>query len=161
MRNLSKEVAELVEIELIHTLRLQGYQLYNICSGGNVSDGRKGKHNTSEHNKKISQANKGKKQNAAQIESSRQRALARKSCWMSNPNAKSPFCKLTGALNSRARKVYVFDLNGNYLDCFDTIREASKAYGVVEQYISTCCRGRIHKTHGYRFSYTEVCNYVS
>ena len=161
MKSLSKEVAEAVEVELIRSLPLQGYHLYNICSGGSVSDGRKGKHNTIEHNMKISQANKGKKQSKTQIEASRQRLLAKKSGWFSNPNAKSPFCNLSGKLNCRAHKVYVFDLNGNYLDCFDTIREASKVYGVAEQYISTCCRGRIHKTHGYRFSYTEVCDYVS
>lgn len=161
MDNLSKEMAELIEIALIHNLSSQGYLLYNICSGGRISDGRKGRHNTVDHNMKISQANKGRKQSKEQVEASRQRLLAKKSGWFSKPNAKSPFCKLTGKLNCRAHKVYMFDLSGNYLNCFDTIRQASQACGVNEAYISACCRGRVHKTHGYRFSYTEVCDYVS
>lgn len=151
--NLSKQLAELIEIELIKTLKFQGFQLYNICSGGTVNDGRKGKHNTDWHNKQISEANKGKKLTDVQIENLRQLALNKKSGWLSKENAKSPFCKLTGTSNHRARTVYSFDLNWNFLKQFETMNDASKFYGINQSAISACCRHRLNKTHGYRFSY--------
>lgn len=154
---LTRIEAETMERYFISVLRSKNYHLYNICSGGKVGDARLGYKNTPEHNQKIGDANRGRKLNLSetQRDSIRQRCKDKKSGWYSNPNNVSPLTKLTGKLNYRARSVYVFDLDWVLLDHFDTIQEASNKYHIASNHISACCRGRLNKTHGYRFSYYE------
>lgn len=153
--NLTEDEAYSMEKTLIKRFREENYHIYNITSGGKGSDGRKGHHNSKSHNESISKANRGKKLSAEQREASRQRCLDRKSGWYSVPGAKSPFSNTRGAANCKARKVYVFDLDWNFIAEYDTQTEA---YRELEKLgsrpaISACCRGRVNKTGGYRFSY--------
>lgn len=153
--NLTKAEACDMEITLIKRLQEENYHLYNICSGGLGGSARRGKHNSTEHNRKIGDANRGKSRTLTeqQRQAAADRCRNKVSGWRSNPNNLSPFTGRTGKLNNRAHKVYVFDLNWNLLNQFDTISEASEAYKVGSSAISACCRGRLNKTHGYRFSY--------
>lgn len=153
--NLTKSEACDMEITLIRRLREENYHLYNISSGGYGNTARKGKHNSLEHNRKIGDANRGKSKflTEHQRQAASNRCKSKISGWYSNPNNKSPFANYTGKLNHRAHKVYVFDLDWNLLNQFDTITEAANVYNVGNSAISACCRGRLNKTHGYRFSY--------
>lgn len=57
--------------------------------------------------------------------------------------------------NSRSKIVYQYDLQGNFVNKYDTIVEASKATNVSQACISCCCVMKSKTAGGFVFSYTE------
>ncbi len=51
------------------------------------------------------------------------------------------------------RKVYQYDLDGNLLNCYDSVREAGRRCGIRHQRISACCRGEIKKQKDFLWKY--------
>lgn len=65
----------------------------------------------------------------------------------------------SGKDNFKSRPVFVYDLNNNYIDRFDCIREAKKKLilgGSDETaHIVECCKGKINKAYGYKWRYAD------
>ena len=62
-----------------------------------------------------------------------------------------------GAL-ARNQRVIQYDLQGNAIKIWESIKEASEELGVSQEGISACCRG-IHKTSGgYAWTYANIQN---
>lgn len=66
-----------------------------------------------------------------------------------------PHRSFRGANSPRAKKVYQFDLSGNFIKAFDCAEYAAIEVGASKSCISKCCRGK-RKTHkGYMWSFWE------
>lgn len=52
-------------------------------------------------------------------------------------------------------KVEMFDLFGNFIEIFDSIKEASAKYNLDESSISKVCRNKLKQTHGFIFKYAN------
>ena len=95
-----------------------------------IGDSRRGKPLSEEHKKKLSEAHKGMK--PTNLEQLRQ-------------------CNL--------KTVDKFDLDGNYICSYPSIKEAAEKHGVKAPSISACCRGKVEKSAGFVWRYSaEVQN---
>lgn len=54
------------------------------------------------------------------------------------------------------KKVYQYDLDGNLIDTFDSLRECSRKLKLSSGNISSCCRNNINSYNNYFWSYTEL-----
>lgn len=50
-------------------------------------------------------------------------------------------------------KVNVYSLDGDFISCEKSIREASRKFGVNEKQISNCCNRLYRKCHNYKFRF--------
>lgn len=57
--------------------------------------------------------------------------------------------------NYRRRKVYQYDINGNFLDEFKSTREAGRKLDIYHSHIVRCCNCVIKHTHGFIFTYDK------
>lgn len=65
----------------------------------------------------------------------------------------------SGILNEIiCRPIYQFDLNGNYIASYKSIREAEEKTGVPHSVISRVCKNKLNYTHGYTWSYQDECD---
>ena len=55
-----------------------------------------------------------------------------------------------------SKKVYQFDLNGNYIQDFKSARDASRKLGIPHSYISRCCNGIYKHTGGFIYRYENI-----
>lgn len=55
--------------------------------------------------------------------------------------------------SSMSKAIVQYDLNGNFIQEFPSIREASRVLGFNMCNIKECCKGRYKQTHGYIFKY--------
>ncbi len=55
--------------------------------------------------------------------------------------------------NINSKKVYQYDLNGNLIKEWDSLREAGRVLNKSFNSIGDCCRGRSRTSHGYQWSY--------
>lgn len=53
----------------------------------------------------------------------------------------------------RKAQIEMFDLLGNSVEIFDSIKDVSEKYGIDNSTISKVCRGKLKQTHGYIFKY--------
>lgn len=60
-----------------------------------------------------------------------------------------------GKNNPNAKAVNQFDMEGNLIATFDTIKQASETLGVHRQKIRRCCIGEIKYLNGYKFEYLK------
>lgn len=58
-------------------------------------------------------------------------------------------------LESIRRKVNQYDLDGNFIRTFDSMKEAGIFTGSQKSYISKCCRNLAFSSKGYRYSYLD------
>ena len=56
------------------------------------------------------------------------------------------------------KKVYQYDLDGNYIAEYKSTLEADRLTGVSFKHISSCCLGKRRQTGGYRWSYVYYNN---
>ena len=63
--------------------------------------------------------------------------------------------KRTGKGNPRAKAVDRLTLGGEYIDTFDTAKEAGECIGVCNTGITRCCKGEINSSGGYKWRYSE------
>ncbi|AGE53873.1 GIY-YIG catalytic domain-containing endonuclease [Paramecium bursaria Chlorella virus KS1B] len=57
-----------------------------------------------------------------------------------------------GEKNPRAKCVYQFDMNGNFIQSFQTVTEAAKYLGKTHSSIAECARGDRNSAYGFRWS---------
>lgn len=50
-------------------------------------------------------------------------------------------------------KVEKYDLNGNFIERYDSIRMAAKENNMYRNQISSCCKGIYKKSNGYIWKY--------
>lgn len=65
---------------------------------------------------------------------------------------------------NQMRKVCQYDLDGNYIQTFDSMTDAANAYGVDRTLISAVCRRKRHSGAGYQWRYesdSPPSNYIS
>lgn len=73
--------------------------------------------------------------------------------WYSKSNGKT-----TGG-KSRAIKVTVYDLSGNYIETCESIRQAATKYGVEATKICACIKGKYKRTGSYQFRKAVVTDF--
>ena len=56
----------------------------------------------------------------------------------------------------RSKKVFQYDLNGNFIKEFPSAAEVQRQMGIPIQNVTSCCRGEYKTTHGYIFSYQSL-----
>lgn len=56
---------------------------------------------------------------------------------------------------SKYKKINQYDLKGNYIATYNSIKEASEKLNIKHSYISKCVLGKRNKTKGYKFKYYE------
>jgi len=54
------------------------------------------------------------------------------------------------------KKVYQYDLNGNYIQEFKTIMEAGRKLNIISHNISVCCLEKTQTSGGFRFKFYKV-----
>lgn len=58
-----------------------------------------------------------------------------------------------GIDNPHSKKVYQFDLNGNFIRQYGSAREAERITGIRCSDITMCCRNKTKKSHGFIWKY--------
>lgn len=133
---LTEEEAKNLEIELITKLQSNDRKHgYNITAGG---DGTVGVSHYGEDNPFYGKhhTDKTKKINSETL----------KKMWQS------------GTLDEIiCRPIYQFDLNGNYVASYKSIREAENETGIPHSVISRVCKNKLNYTHGYTWAYQDEC----
>lgn len=62
-----------------------------------------------------------------------------------------------GGNNPKARKIYQYDLNGNFIACYDSIVEAAASNGFTHTHgIIRCAKGQSQKYRGFVWRYNEI-----
>lgn len=181
--DLTEEEAKQIEQELILKYQTQNREFgYNITAGG---DGVKGWHPSDETKSKISKSAKlrvGEKnpnfnhkwtkemreQSAIKHrrENLSQETLDKMSKSAQHRNAENnPFYGKTHSPETKrilsekqSHPVCMFDLDGNYLNEFKSIKNASMETGINKVAISNCCRGCSKTSGGYIWKYKDSCN---
>ena len=75
-----------------------------------------------------------------------------------NVGSNNPMFGKSGLLNSRSKKVILYDLSGNKIKEFDSLNSITKELGIKTSYISQCCKGKIKKSKKYIFKYKNEGN---
>lgn len=65
---------------------------------------------------------------------------------------------LQKAWNKRSRRVYQYNLNGEFIQEWTNARQASKATGAIQQSIKYCCENKYRSANGFRWSYDKKDN---
>lgn len=68
----------------------------------------------------------------------------------------SPKVRKTPKRFSNSKYIYQYDLEGNFIAKFDTLREASKALGINSGTICHVCQGEMKQTNGFIFRYQPL-----
>ena len=55
-----------------------------------------------------------------------------------------------------SKKVFQYDLNGNFIKEFPSAAEVERQLNISTQNVTACCRGEYKYTHGYIFSYQSL-----
>ena len=161
--SLTKEEAEAKEIELITLYHSSDPDFgYNISLGGNVASDEtrrrlsvalkgkkagvpswaKGKHFTEEHKQKISASNKNKPKSKAH-------------CQKLSEAKKG---KYKSGANPDAKKIDMYDLDGDYICTYNCIRDALKELNapLKSGHISLCAKGKKKSAYGFIWKYAEA-----
>ena len=151
---LTKEEAETKEVELISLHRSNNNKFgYNVENGGRVnkiSDAQKehlriintGKAHTEETKNKMSASHIGLSSAwLTGIKVSEETKAKHSTAWK-------------GAKNPRAKAVYQYDLQGNFIAKYECMEEAKEVLGLPNtSHISQCCTGQRNKAYGFMWSY--------
>lgn len=151
---LTKSEAEKKEMLLIALYRSSNRRYgYNIAKGGNSNYGY---HHSEKTKQKIRDTLTGKKHTKERRENQRKASLK---MWQQEGHRKKMSeahkGKYLGKDNACSVKIDRFDLDGNYIDSFDAIREAERQTGIDRRQISDNCRGRQKSCHGYIWKYAN------
>jgi group I intron endonuclease len=136
---------EMFLIEELETLSPNGYNLRKGGGGGYGS--------MSEELKKInSEAQKGNKNRYGKThtEAAKQK-MSKAVCGKKNHNYGK-----TGELSSSSKKIYRYDLEGNYIDWFGSCGEAGRKLNIDKNSISKCACGKRTSAGKFKWSYNFV-----
>jgi group I intron endonuclease len=161
--DLNREDAELKEIEYIALWKTHDNDFgYNLTFGGGLS----AKH-TDEHNRKISEGNKGKvmseesrlkmsisaKGKIITEETKKNMSIAGKGRIFSEEHCKKIGLSQRGELNNRSFSVIQFSEDMEYIQIFGSLREVERQFGYSHGNISSCCKGLLKSAYGYKWKY--------
>lgn len=62
----------------------------------------------------------------------------------------------TGALNWNSKKIFQFNLNGDYIKSFDSLKEAADSIGIMANNISINASGRTKTAGGFIWRYEQI-----
>ncbi len=65
---------------------------------------------------------------------------------------------IENAIKKISKKVYQFDLQGNFIQEFKSTREAARKMGILHSYISRCCNKLLKHSGGYIYSFQKEAN---
>ena len=143
---LTKEEAEAQEVQLIAKYRSAEPEWgYNTSLGGKgtgrhseetrrkLGNVRRGAHHTEEAKRKLSEAHTGKTLSEEHIAKLKEAQF--------------------GAKHHRARAVYQYTLDGEFVARFDCISDAARKVDAPNQNIVKCCQGKRAHAKGYRWEY--------
>lgn len=51
------------------------------------------------------------------------------------------------------KKIAQYDLDGNFIQSFQSAKEVERTLGFAQQNISSCCRGKLEKAYGYKWKF--------
>ena len=133
---LSEKDAKNIEISLIRQYKSLGMS-YNITDGG---DGGRGLHNK---RKKMSDETKLK------MSKSRKGLLAGNKNPMYGRHETAPAYGKFGKEHPASKKVYQYDLLGNFIKEWDCLSEVQRHLNILVTHITACCNGRQKTAGGY------------
>ena len=133
---LSEKDAKNIEISLIRQYKSLGMS-YNITDGG---DGGRGLHNK---RKKMSYETKLK------MSKSRKGLLAGNKNPMYGRHETAPAYGKFGKEHPASKKVYQYDLLGNFIKEWDCLSEVQRHLNILVTHITACCNGRQKTAGGY------------
>ena len=133
---LSEKDAKNIEISLIRQYKSLGMS-YNITHGG---DGGRGLHNK---RKKMSDETKLK------MSKSRKGLLAGNKNPMYGRHETAPAYGRFGKEHPASKKVYQYDLLGNFIKEWDCLSEVQRHLNILVTHITACCNGRQKTAGGY------------
>ena len=134
--DLTREEASRLEKHFIKTLKTCDRAFgYNLAEGGVNAPTMLGKHHSKETKRKMSEAQRGKKQTEEQ--------KRRHSEYMTG--------LMVGKRNHKSRAVKCINTG----EVFESMRIAAQAKGVLQPKIWKCCNGEASHTHGLRWEYAE------
>ena len=162
-RGLTKEQAEAKEQEYIRKYKSNDLRYgYNIENGGHVNK------YTAEQRKQMSIAHLG---HTHSEQTKRKMSIAHKGKsteWLTGAKASTATrAKMSrqrrGAQNVRSKKVYQYDLDGNFIAEYEYMDLIKPVLGINStSHISRCCLGQRKKAYGFMWSYEhkEMSPYV-
>jgi group I intron endonuclease len=144
--NLTEKEAYKIEIGLINIYNTRNSKHgYNVTIGGQGSNG----HVMSEEGKeRLRQLYTGRKL------TEKWRLKVIEGLKNRNPDIyKNVIEKTIGKNNKNSKKVDVYDMDGNFIETYTGIRDASRKYNLDFKNVSACCRGEQKSVKGYRIVY--------
>lgn len=157
-KDITNEEAKKLEIEYIARFKRKcdGGILTNLTIGG---DGRNGDKASEETKRKMSEARKGRIIKPESIAKMVETRIANGNYKHTEETKKklseSHKGLFKGSKNPAARPVLVYDKQGNFIEKFETAREAAEALNIGEcwKHIPSVCKGERKHTCGYIFKY--------
>lgn len=151
--NLERTQANILEISLIRFYKNKGIS-YNITNGG---EGTSGIVVPEERRRKISEIHKGNKYSLGRKQSEEEKERRR----IAITGKKRTLETRRKLSESSKKKVYRYDLNGLYIDCFDSALDAQNELGISRSKIGACCLKKRKSAGGFiwRFSKEHVDKY--
>ena len=135
------------------------YSGYNLTLGG---DGLKGFIMPEEQKKKISQSNKGKTKNHLSEETKKKLSESHKGnpgYWTNKHLSEEIRKRISeshkGKTSPNRKKVLQYDLNFNYIQTFNSLKEAQEKTNIAKSSICTVCKGRIKQAGGFIWKYAS------
>lgn len=61
--------------------------------------------------------------------------------------------KIEAHTDNNKRKILCYNLNGDFINEYDSLISAERDLGIHYQSISDCCRGKVEKVKGFKFKY--------
>ncbi|AGE55225.1 GIY-YIG catalytic domain-containing endonuclease [Paramecium bursaria Chlorella virus MA1E] len=153
-------------ISLMGTLSPSGYNLREGGKSGKCSEEAKKKMSevrigmiySDEHKKNISESKTGEKNPNFDKKGEQSHMFGKK--FFKETKEKMSESR-SGAKNHNAKRVYQYDLNDNYIDDFDTCREAAKHLNKTTfGNISSCAVGKRKTAYGFIWKYDDTRNLV-
>ena len=151
---LTKEQAEAKEQEYIRKYKSNDLNYgYNIENGGHVNK------YTDEQRKRMSAAHLGHTHSEKTKEKMSIAHKGQSSKWLIGRKASDVArakmsVRRKGVQNVRSKKVYQYDLNGNFVAEYEYMDLVKDALGLNStSHISRCCLGQRKKAHGFMWSY--------
>lgn len=134
---------EYFEKHYIAVFRTLGIDLVNSTKGGGVYPSWTGKHHSDETKKKMSNAQKGRPGKPLSL--SHRETLSRVAKTTPRWNK--------GLIGAQGKRVYQYDLQGQYIGEYLSTGHAAKVTGIDQSTISRCCTGAIHRAKDFVFRY--------
>jgi group I intron endonuclease len=129
---------------------------YNLREGG----GSRGKH-SEESKQKYREARLGKKHSDEHKRKISEAQAGEKNHMWGKPHTEESIRKIskatTGGKNHNSKRVYQYDLDGTFINSFESCGEAERIFrGKDGTNISSCARGKYNTAYGFKWSYTKL-----